>query len=78
MKGILAIYINFNPEQHGAASTEVVMELFKKVNRDLLDKIKSDLGLHAMYIPAMNESCRIERVWFNKSNNTPNNDEENE
>lgn len=64
MKGIITFYINYQPGLGQVA--EQCIEVFRSCNKDLIEKIHNETGYHVAVIPTTNESCRLERMDFDK------------
>jgi hypothetical protein len=65
MKGILTFFINMQPDSK--ENPKVVIEILKEINKDLFEKITSECGYHIAFFPTFNESCRVEKIDFDKS-----------
>jgi hypothetical protein len=64
MQGIITFYINFHPDL--GQDVEKTIEIFKQMNKDLIDHINKDSGYLVAIVPTTKESCRIEKVDFDK------------
>lgn len=63
MKGILTFYLNF-PDFKQDIPT--VIEIFRQCNKELFAEIESEIGYKICVVPASQESCRIEKIDFDK------------
>lgn len=59
MRGIVSFFINYVPGEE--PKPEVLLDLIRKYNSDLLNKLENE-GYKIMFIPTVRESSRIEIV----------------
>lgn len=64
MNGIINFYINTHPEL--SQDPQQMIDLFRANNKEIIDKLSNEAGYIAMIIPITNESCRVEKIDFNK------------
>jgi hypothetical protein len=62
MKGIITFYINYHPEEN--QNPKDLVELFKEINKDLLENINKEQKYGIAIIPTTKESCRIDKINF--------------
>ena len=64
MQGIITFYINWHPDI--GQDHQQTIELFRQANKDLIEEIHSTTGYKVCVVPTTKESCRIEKVDFDK------------
>jgi hypothetical protein len=64
MKGLILIYVNFHPDLQ--QTPEGMLDLVRKTNSDLIRKLQDDAHYGCVLIPTTKESCRVEKIDFDK------------
>jgi hypothetical protein len=64
MNGIIVFYMNFHPE-HNQDPLQAI-DLLRKVNQELFDKINKDGHYNVAIVPCTKEACRVEKIDFDK------------
>lgn len=64
MQGIFTFYINWHPDI--GQDHQQTIDLFKQVNKDLIEQINTTTGYTVCIVPTTKESCRMEKVDFDK------------
>ena len=65
MDGIVFIYVNFLPDTT-REDQQAVIDLTLKMNQSVMDKINKETNYQVMIIPSDKESCRVEKLDFDK------------
>lgn len=65
MDGIIFIYINFLPDT-SSEDRQATIDLTIKLNQVVIDKITKDTNYQVMWVPSVKESCRVEKLDFDK------------
>lgn len=65
MDGIVFVYVNFLPET-SREDQQAVIDLTVKMNQAVMERINKETDYQVMIIPCVKESCRVEKVDFDK------------